>query len=151
MKKTILNLISALMSGVLALLGFSGCSSDGPMDMYGTPYGEFKVSGLVKDSSGTPLANARIIVRKYKRADTKDYHYEPGASDTVMTDSKGRYSDVGQIVEKEIRVVCEDPSGVYAPDSTDVKLQFKDADGMYMGLADATVDFTLGKSTTDAE
>lgn len=143
MKGKILTLLSAIMSGIISLLGFSACSNE---IMYGSPHGDFKVSGLVKSESGQPIQNVRIIIRKWSPG--KDYLYVPGASDTVMTNVKGMYYDSGESSgETRMRVVCEDPSGAYESDSVEVRLDYKGGDhDWYIGKAEATADFTLRKA-----
>lgn len=118
MKQAFLNLINMMLSGMLVMLGFSSCSEgDNPEDiplMYGSPHGSYKVSGLVTDTDGAPVKDARIIVRKYK-ADGQ-YLYYPKACDTTYTDSQGRYEREGESgSENSIRLVCDDPQGLLHP------------------------------------
>ena len=147
MKQAFLNLINMMLSGMLVMLGFSSCSEgDNPEDiplMYGSPHGSYKVSGLVTDVDGAPVKGARIVVRKYK-ADGQ-YLYFPNASDTTYTDNQGRYErEGGSGAEPSIRIVCDDPSGAYASDSTDCVLKYEGRDGMWdMGTAKVKADFKL--------
>lgn len=160
-KETLLTrIIGSMLTAVLALLGFSGCSEtdgDGNMLlMYGTPQGEFQISGLVTDEEGAPLDSARVISRTYKY-DGTDYETENGYlvnnewyNDTTYTDSKCHYllEKSGSFPYGEVMVVVQDPKGGYESTYKEVKLDYQGkADGWYVGRAEATANFTLKKAT----
>jgi len=146
MKFSLRKLPVAIMSGIMALLGFTSCDDEGDdMVMYGTPHADYSVSGLVTDTEGTPVEGVRVIVRT-------DYDYDkpinPYLSDTVYTDKDGKFlNEGGMFPEKSVKVVCQDPDGNFASDSTIVDLEYdkKKADGWYKGIGRATVDFKLNK------
>lgn len=149
-KQKIKKHFNLLLSAVLALLGFSACDSinDTPQ-MYGTPHGDYEISGLVTDEASTPLSNIRVIVSS---TDSKGVGYRQYDADTVYTDEKGHY-----VVENEgfsssrRQVYCEDPAGVYEADSTIVKLDYKGGSGWYHGKAVATADLKLKKKAEPSE
>ena len=50
--------VRKLLSGVLVLLGFTACDSDGPgneLCEYGTPSADYQVKGKVLDQTGKPI------------------------------------------------------------------------------------------------
>ena len=55
--------VEALLSGALALLGFTGCSdvSDAP-NLYGTPSVDYRVLGTVTDEEGKPLEGIQVVM-----------------------------------------------------------------------------------------
>ncbi|MBO5267177.1 MAG: radical SAM-associated putative lipoprotein [Muribaculaceae bacterium] len=152
-KQTIKKQFNLLLSAVLALLGFSACDSitgggDEPV-MYGTPYGDYEISGLVTDEASTPLSNMRVIVSS---ADSKGVGYRHYDADTVYTDEQGHYmvKNEGHSFSNR-QVYCEDPAGVYEADSTVVKLDYKGGSGWYQGEAVATADLKLKKKAEPSE
>lgn len=150
----------SLLTAVLAMLGFScseGLDDDGGnlILMYGTPTGEFQISGLVTDEQNGPVNGARVISRTYKY-DGRDHETEHGYivdiawyNDTTFTDAKGHYhlEKRGSFPYGEVMVVVQDPSGVYESTYKEVKLDYQgNADGWYVGKAEATANFTLKKA-----
>lgn len=64
MKNRLTAIFGTLLSAIVSMLGFSACSSQA--DMYGSPYGDFKISGIVTDEADKPVAGARIMVRLHE-------------------------------------------------------------------------------------
>lgn len=158
-EKRLTRIIGSLLTAVLGILGFSGCGEndgiDDRPDMYGTPYGDFQISGIVSDEEGAPVDSARVISRAHK-FDGNDHDTENGYmvhdewyNDTVYTDAKGHYllEKSGLIPYGAVMVVVQDPKGGYESTYREVKLDYKGEsyDGWYVGKAEATVDFTLKK------
>ena len=97
--------VEALLSGALALLGFTGCSSgDEPVSLlYGSPSVDYRVLGTVTDTQGKPLEGIQVVV---ENPDAWCYIDENGKSveskldsesgklvpDTVYTDKDGNFS-----------------------------------------------------------
>lgn len=157
MKKKLIRWLNGVLSLLIALLGFSSCDrenkkdepDDYPLLMYGSPYTEYKVSGLVTDKGRHPVANVRILLRKSGDRNGR-FNYASYATDTAYTDSKGRYLLEGRSITEYTRVVCEDLSGTYEADSADMKLRFvkdKRKDQWYQGTAKKKVNFTIIKSS----
>ncbi len=145
MKERLTAIVGSVISAIVALLGFSGCDdSSSQLDMYGTPYGDFRVSGLVTDEEGAPVNKARIIVRPYGFGDR---HYIPQKVDTLSTDMAGMYNgEISDFPSTKIVIVCEDPKGAYKTDSVEVKPKYENGDnGWYSGVATAEVNFKLKK------
>lgn len=142
MKSKLIAIIESLISAVIALLGFSSCDSE---VMYGSPNGDFRVSGLVTDEEGIPIDKARVIVRPYVFGDGMYYHHE---CDTLTTDLAGKYwGEINGIPSSKIVIVCEDPQGAYQPDSVEIKPKYENGDhDWYEGVATAEVNFKLNKA-----
>ena len=96
--------VETLLSGALALLGFTGCSdiNDAP-DLYGTPSVDYRVLGTVTDEEGKPLEGIQVVMDNpwivsyldeggkeiLPKVDTTNMKILP---DTVYTDKKGQFS-----------------------------------------------------------
>jgi putative lipoprotein (rSAM/lipoprotein system) len=53
-----------ILSGILSLLGFSGCEDDSETPAeYGTPYATFSFQGTVADKAGNPVQDIKIEVK----------------------------------------------------------------------------------------
>lgn len=146
--------LNVLLGSVLAMLGFSSCD-DGPfnsVDLYGCPYANFDVKGTVLSEEGETLQGVTVTTKEvYQSEDGKEM---AGESTKSGTDVKGMYrhrgswgghpSEVGHL----LRVVVEDPRGVYASDSMDVQLTrtAKGKDDWCQGTDEGTADFRLKKN-----
>ncbi|MDE5677447.1 MAG: radical SAM-associated putative lipoprotein [Phocaeicola sp.] len=78
--------VRRLLSGVLALLGFSSCGDEigeSPCE-YGTPYVKFQVKGKVVSDKDMPLEGIQVIVRQ-------EWNNDAAYADTVYTDEKGEF------------------------------------------------------------
>ena len=63
--------VESLLSGALALLGFTGCNSNSEAPcLYGTPSVNYQVLGTVTDEQGKPLKDIQVVV-----ADPYTYNY----------------------------------------------------------------------------
>lgn len=133
---------NSVLSFLLGLLGFSGCSNEGP-DMYGQPYATFQINGSVTDTQGKPLEQKRVIVRDLSYGEKDAYRM----SDILMTDKEGAYLWKRQIFTStgKLRVVCQDPLKQFKADSTevDIKLTEKGKGSWDMGSGSQTVNFQL--------
>lgn len=140
-----LKVSNRLLSGTLALLGFSACGSNGgdiPLE-YGMPHANYEIKGNVTDEAGDKLAGMRVIAKTLIGSRPND----PYLNDTIATDAKGAFlfDKKGTTSEGRYRVVCEDPNGVYKSDSTEVKMEPKGRDGWYQGSDSKEVNFELKK------
>lgn len=146
-KQRWLQICNRLMSGILVLLGFTACSNvmngDEPC-MYGQPHADYEIKGKVQDAeSKQPVTNARIIVKELDQ-NNKPWHSYP---DTLTTGKTNEYiyknTSTGY---GRFRVICEDPSGVYKADSTDVEMHLTGGEGWYQGSDSKEVNFKLKKT-----
>lgn len=141
-------MVGSLLTAVLAILGFSSCKEE---LMYGTPHGEFEISGIVTDEAGDPMEGMRVISRSRRSTgDDSEYGYSTTENcDTVYTDSKGHY-----VIEQETIagpkwafVLAEDPDGGYESAYEELNLKYHGGDhDWYFGKAVATADFVLKKT-----
>ena len=135
---------NGLLSLLLSLLGFSGCSSEGP-DMYGEPYATFQINGKVTDAQGKPLEQKWIMVRNLNYGEEGAYRM----SDTLLTNREGSYLWNRRIsnLSGKLRVVCQDPANQFKADSTEVeiKLTEKGEGSWNMGSGSQTINFELQK------
>lgn len=154
MKRKTLNIrrlkaCNGLLSGVLALLGYTSCDSLGiggetPVE-YGSPYARYEIKGKVVDKeTKATVEGARIIVKPMQWQ--SDETYPPQAFDTLQTDKDGDYLYQNEAtVTDRFRVVCEDPSDVLKADSTTVEMKPEGGEGWYQGSDTRVVDFELEK------
>jgi putative lipoprotein (rSAM/lipoprotein system) len=109
---------SRIITGLLALLGFSGCNieNDGPdmygppsVVMYGVPEAQFVAKGAVTDGEDKPIENIRVVL---KIKDDEGHSYREGYRDTVYTDSKGEFrTDLRPVTEWPIELIAADIDG----------------------------------------
>lgn len=136
---------SAILAGVLSLLGFS-CTNCDYKVMYGVPSADFEVKGRVSDSENRPLKDIKVTVR-----------VNDGRPVPSITDSEGRYAIRTDVfVARDFRawVKAEDidgdgGEGRFEADSVSVDIvrsDFKGASGdWYNGAAVKEVDIILEK------
>ena len=117
MAKKITNLYTAMLSGMMAVLGFASCADDGdcPDDrrgimMYGTPSATYKAEGTVTDkSTGKAVQGIRVVM-------AKEYHVAEGERmlhglDTVYTDRNGKFVLSGQDYDNRKLIFFKDVDG----------------------------------------
>lgn len=140
---------NGLLSGALALLGYTSCDSSGiggetPLE-YGTPYAKYEIKGKVTDrDTKAAIEGARVIVKPMQWKSDKTF--PPQAFDTLQTDKDGNYLYQNEMtVTERFRVVCEDPSGALKSDSATIKMDPQGGDGWFQGSDSQEVDFELKK------
>ena len=145
-KVSLLKACNGLLSGALALLGYTSCDSSGiggetPLE-YGTPY---EIKGKVTDrDTKAVIEGARVIVKPMQWK--SDEIFPPQAFDTLQTDKDGNYLYQNEMtVIDRFRVVCEDPSGALKADSATIKMDPQGGEGWYQGSDSQEVDFELKK------
>jgi len=145
-KVSLLKAYNGLLSGALALLGYTSCDSLGETpDEYGTPYAKYEIKGKVTDrDTKAAIEGARIIVKPMQWK--SDETFPPQAFDTLQTDKDGNYLYQNEMtVIDRFRVVCEDPSGALKADSATIKMDPQGGEGWYQGSDSQEVDFELKK------
>lgn len=151
MKKTAhkfswLKACNSLLSGALALLGYTSCDSLGETpDEYGTPYAKYEIKGKVTDQdTKAAVEGARIIVKPLQWKSDEPRH--PYYFDTLQTDRDGNYLYQNEMTMIDrFRVVCEDPSGALKADSATIKMDPQGGESWYQGSDSQEVDFELKK------
>ncbi len=147
-----------LMAGLLALLGFAGCTD--PMDddngpiicEYGTPSAKYNVKGKVLDAdTQKPVAGIRVVSGVLYPSEGKyRLSYYP---DTLYTDAQGEFETVrGDFPTDKYRFIWEEVDGdTYKKDSIDVGVgKFSGASGhWYEGEADISVTLNIEKEGSE--
>lgn len=141
---------NGLLSGALALLGFTACDSiggDTPVE-YGMPHADYEIKGkVVNKETQEAIGNVHVIM---KPMDGKEVN--PSAVyDTLRTDSEGAYQyEYSNFPQDGFRIVCQDPSGTYQADSTEVTMNPEGGDGhWYQGSDSQEVNFELEKKSQE--
>ena len=128
--KTFNKTLSKMLGAIIALLGFSACGDE--LCMYGTPSGEYEISGVVYGDDNEKLDGAMVTT---------------SIRDTVYT-SEGKYtikSPERTFPINKIEVKAE-KSG-YKDLTKEVTLKYSGGKGSwYEGKAEAVQDFNLQKS-----
>lgn len=143
-----LRISNRLLSGAMALLGFSACGSNGDYPIeYGMPHADYEIKGSVTDEAGTRLSGMRIITKTL----IGEVGDQPYLRDTVATDAAGAFvlEKKDETSEGRYRVICEDPAGNYQTDSTEVKMTPKGGKGWYQGSDSKEVNFELKKKNAE--
>ena len=108
MRKKWYRIANRVLSGLLVLTGFQGCSSDKDDDiicMYGTVSVPFHVVGQVTDSEGNALEGIRVS--SYVQSDDGLLDFAKGS----VSDERGQYHVETMLMPGE-RIVFEDIDGV---------------------------------------
>lgn len=141
------NIVRSMLAGAISLLGFAACddpedpdNGGGMVCMYGTPTGYYEIKGSVTAESGSPVENARVILRRISKGRV---YTERG--DTVLTDNNGSYLlHRSGFPLADIRIVCQPQSDALEADSVNLTVEFKDGDrAWFEDTARETVNFKL--------
>ena len=134
--------LNQLFGSIIALLGFSMCSTSQSingngevMAMYGVPSAEYHIKGTVKNAdTKQPVDSMRVVVP------ITDYE-----NDTLYTDIQGQYALDGRRWPSDAATIhVDDERGKYQSDSKTVTLVFDgDSDSWFKGTANVTVDFDV--------
>lgn len=159
MEKKWNQLCYSILSGLLALLGFSACGNiiGGDECLYGTPTAKHEIKGKVTaaDEGNAAIPNIEVVVvSKFLVEQAQKYGVDISGRglDTLYTDTNGEFSleRGGTSAVEEYRIYYndidgEEHGGVFASDSTDVKLeQTEKGDGSwYHGKGAATTAIGL--------
>ena len=149
-------LLAKFFGVVLGLLGFASCERIGfGLDMYGSPYADFKALGTVTDEAGKPVKGIRVAIRQHRHfssvgLDRNDWYED----DTLFTNADGRYQLRREItvVPDDVTVVFEDIDGeengglFQEAEVKPVVSQSKKGDNhWYNGMFEARADVALKK------
>lgn len=87
-RKRWLQCFNILLSGALALLGFSACEIEETPCEYGQPHASYEIKGKVINMKKEPVSDIQVIVNGLI---TTSYSEWLDSSDTLYTDSKGEF------------------------------------------------------------
>lgn len=148
-----------VLSGLLALLGFSACSDENGDEIrseYGSPIVDYQVKGQVTDAEGNPIEGIQVVTQPtyggltIKEGDAVSH----AMADTVYTDADGNFeSHLLQNVSLEGKLLFEDVDGenkgTFQKDSVNLdeaeKVQLEEGDGWYDGRYELTLNKQLAK------
>ena len=133
---------NALLTALLAMLGYESCSLNSP-DEYGTPTVDYQVKGFVTDLLGTPIQGIRV------RA---PYNFDGSEGQNVLTDENGRFELdefhsmlYGKLYVEDID--GEDNGGEFQSDTIDIwdlpKKEVEKGSGWYEGKYEVTANIKL--------
>jgi putative lipoprotein (rSAM/lipoprotein system) len=132
-----------ILSGILPLLGFSGCSENYGREEYGTPYATFSFYGTVTNNAGIPVKNIKIEAGQPE---------EEHATNQTTTDEEGKYSMTFELFPvDDFQVIASDvdgeANGSYRNDTIPVKITkddyYEQGKGWNSGSAAKEVNIVL--------
>jgi len=149
-----------VLTGLLALLGFSGCVFFPQPVAYGTPYAHYIVKGTVVDEkTGKPIEGIQVIIPRVDHHQRPTSTFTPGqriisveVRDTAYTEKNGIFefkytgmqsNDSTNIIMK-FKDVAENPR--FKTDSTKITFfasDLKGGKGWYQGSASRNVNIEL--------
>ena len=133
---------NALLTALLAMLGYESCSLNSP-DEYGTPTVDYQVKGFVTDLLGTPIQGIRV------RA---PYNFDGSEGQSVLTDENGRFELDEFHSEYNDKLIVEDidgedNGGEFQSDTIDIwdlpKKEVEKGSGWYEGKYEVTAKIKL--------
>lgn len=133
---------NALLTALLAMLGYESCTQHG-LDEYGTPTVDYQVKGFVTDLQGTPIQGIKV------RA---PYNFDGSEGQSVLTDENGRFELdefhsmlYGKLYVEDID--GEDNGGEFQSDTIDIwdlpKKEVEKGSGWYEGKYEVTANIKL--------
>ena len=147
---------NAVLTTLLSILGY-GCSSDEPMDMYGSPpeYGsphaDYIVIGTVTNESGTPVQGIKTSLKEVSENAKTAY-----GIDSVQTNATGDFQlKYTGMERKSIKLIVDDidgeaNGGEFLSDTLDIDydkaVKVKEGEGRwYQGKFEVSQDVKLKK------
>ena len=136
---------NAVLTALLAMLGYESCSSDSVVE-YGTPNADFQIKGQVTYEGGIPIPGIRV------RA---PYSYIDGSEgQNVLTDENGRFELdefhsmlYGKLYVEDID--GENNGGEFQSDTIDIwdlpKKEVEKGSGWYEGKYEVTANIKLNQ------
>ena len=145
MTKAFLTYLNKVLGTVIGALGLTGCVAvkygvPEAVAMYGCPVASFAAEGTVTNEQGEPIKGVKVT------AGERQYMSEESMG-KALTDEQGQYYITidAMFPADSIWLYADDSTGVYASDSTKVKVEYEgNGDGMWnMGNGKAKADFRL--------
>ena len=147
---------NAVLTTLLSILGY-GCSSDEPMDMYGSPveYGsphaDYIVKGTITNESGTPVQGIKTSLKDVSENAKTAY-----GIDSVQTNATGDFQlKYTGMERKSIKLIVDDidgeaNGGEFLSDTLDIDydnaVKVKEGEGRwYQGKFEVSQDVKLKK------
>jgi putative lipoprotein (rSAM/lipoprotein system) len=143
MNRSLIKGTNRILSGILALLGFPGCTENEPAEEYGTPYATFTFQGTVADKAGNPVKDIKIEAGRPG---------EEHAESLGLTHETGRYSVTFQTYPgSDFQLIASDidgeANGSFLNDTVPVRITkddyYEQGQGWNSGSAAKEVNITL--------
>ena len=156
MKAKLSNATQWILTAIISLLGFSGCSKEEEMlCMYGTPTADYKAEGVVTDEDGNPIEGIKV------RVELQSYINNSTEKKAVYSGDDGQFITPKYFNLEILSLTATDIDGdknggefeekvINLQDMTPL-LDKTDADGWYRGVYNYKVDFKLTKKSADNE
>ena len=156
MKAKLSNATQWILTAIISLLGFSGCSKEEEMlCMYGTPTADYKAEGVVTDEDGNPIEGIKV------RVELQSYINNSPEKKAVYSGDDGQFITPKYFNLEILSLTATDIDGdknggefeekvINLQDMTPL-LDKTDADGWYRGVYNYKVDFKLTKKSADNE
>lgn len=156
MKAKLSNATQWILTAIISLLGFSGCSKEEEMlCMYGTPTADYKAEGVVTDEDGNPIEGIKV------RVELQSYINNSPEKRAVYSGDDGQFITPKYFNLEILSLTATDIDGdknggefeekvINLQDMTPL-LDKTDADGWYQGVYNYKVDFKLTKKSADNE
>ena len=156
MKTKLSNAAQWILTAIISLLGFSGCSKEEPMVcMYGTPTADYKAEGSVTDEEGNPIEGIKVKV------ELRGYYNNPSETKSVYSGGDGQFITPQYRNQEIISLTAIDIDGGNNGGEFEDKtinlqgikptLDKSNADGWYQGVKTYNVDIQLTKKFADNE
>lgn len=156
MKAKLSNATQWILTAIISLLGFSGCSKEEQMVcMYGTPTADYKAEGSVTDEEGNPIEGIKVKV------ELRGYYNNPSETKSVYSGGDGQfitpqYSNQEIISLTAIDIDGGNNGGEFEDKTINLQgikptLDKSNADGWYQGVKTYNVDIQLTKKSADNE
>lgn len=151
-KRDMLRLCNLVLSGFLALLGFSACDEWNGRTEYGSPHADYEIKGKVIDKeTRTGISGVSVIVRNLRfESDSEALKYY---SDTLKVNASGEYvfnksGFSGKIKYRVVAKELDTENPVYKPDSLVIEMdEPSGGKGWYEGTSKKeNVDIQLEKN-----
>lgn len=148
------------LAGLMGLLGFTDCSNDSPVDMYGTPWSRYHIKGTVVNKiTGEPVKDIEVKIA-IPDSIASYFPEELKNSWKTATDKEGAFklsNTPESYLTEEIPIVVSDidgaENGLYQSDTiyTDYKgaIKTEEGKGWYNGEFTKTIQIELEERKTD--
>ena len=143
---TWLNLANKVLSGMIVLLGFNGCSGEAPC-MYSSPYAFHTIKVKVENNSVSAIKGIQVI------CNAKNSWIKP---DTLLSNQNGEFIFKSEhtFTEATYKLICKDidgdTNGSYKNDSIEVEFKKSDlSNGKDWFEGEATKNVTIKLSEND--
>lgn len=155
MKEKMSNATQWILTAIISLLGFSGCSKEEEMVcMYGSPTVDYKAEGCVTDEGGNPIEGICVKVEIYDHLSGSEIKTVYSGEDGLFITPKYRNKKILSLTATDVD--GNKNGGEFNEKKVDLQNMQPDkdktnADGWYQGIRTYNVDIKLTKKSADNE